>query len=251
MDKNKSAVDEFLGDLKENDTFKQDDVFKEEVIEPKVEEKEEVLPFHKDPKIQKFIEKELDKRLKDYVVTEDKPQTQGAEDEFKDVIDSLTTAIGNDTPEKVSALNAFKNALIGLDKRATEKAINHLDEIQQRESEADKEAEEELENAFDNIEETFDVDLTSNNPIAKKTRQEFVSFVEKIAPKDKNGEIIDYPDMTSAWETFSEIQKSKGTSTRAKDLASRGMARSAETTVKEVPKAGWDAADAYIESLGK
>ena len=186
------------------------------------------MPFNKDPKVQKFIEKEISRRLADF---RPEPQsTQTEEDSFKDVIDSFTTVIGNDTPEKVSALNALKKSLSSLDQRASQKAIEQLESIRNEEVEADREAEDELENAFDNIEETFDVDITSNNPIAKKTRQEFVSFVEKIAPKDRNGDIVDYPDMNSAWETFSDIKKSTAQPNRAKDLASRGMRNSAETT---------------------
>jgi hypothetical protein len=238
MDKNKSAVENFLGDLQgENKTFEdtpenpfdQLDNQTENTVENQVEEKEEKpLPFNKDPKIQKFIEKEISKRLSEYEVKE-APKTQGAEDEFKDVMDSLTLAIGNDTTEKVQALNAFKSALVNLDKRASEKAIAHLDEIKQKEIEADRQAEEELENAFENIEETYDVDFSTT--LGKKTRQEFVSFIEKIAPK-RNGEIVDYPDMNSAWETFQEIKKSTPQTNRAKDLASRSMARSSGTEAK-------------------
>lgn len=246
MDKEKSAVEQFLGDLQgENKTFEEnpEDPFNqpEEKGETVIEDKEEKpLPFNKDPKVQKFIEKEVSRKLSEYEVKE-APTTQGAEDEFKDVMDSLTLAIGNDTPEKVQALNAFKSALTNLDKRASEKAIAHLEEIQEREAEADREAEQELETAFENIEETFEVDITSNSPLAKKTRQEFVSFVEKIAPKDRNGEIIDYPDMTSAWETFQDLKKSTGTSNRAKELASRGMARSSGSEpVKDIKGLNFD-----------
>lgn len=251
-----SAVQKFLGEVGtegDKNAFQEnseDPFAKPEVATQEEEVKEEKpLPFNKDPKVMKFIEKELDRRLKDYVVTEEKPKPQG-EEEFKDVMDSLTTAIGNDTPEKVSALNAFQKALTGLDKRASEKAIAHLEEIQQREVRADKEAEQELETAFENIEETFDVDITSNNASAKKTRQDFVAFIEKIAPKDRNGDILDYPDMQSAWETFTEIKKSNPTPNRAKDLASRGMARSAEASVgSPQSRTTWQQADDFISSL--
>lgn len=238
MDKEKSAVENFLGELQgENKTFEETpenpfeqlDNQTENTVENQVEEKEEKpLPFNKDPKVQKFIEKEISKRLSEYEVKE-APKTQGAEDEFKDVIESLTVIIGNDTTEKVQAINAFKNALVNVDKRATEKAISHLEEIRQRETEADKQAQEELENAFENIEETYDVDFSTT--LGKKTRQEFVSFIEKIAPK-KDGEIVEYPDMNSAWETFQELKKSNPQTNRAKDLASRSMARSSGTEAK-------------------
>jgi len=246
MDKDKSAVESFLGELEgENKPFEpQGDPFNKPEGEEIEEKEEKPLPFNKDPKIQKFIAKEIAKGLEKYEVKE-APQTQGAEDEFKDVMDSLTVAIGNDTAEKVQALNAFKSALTSLDKRASEKAIAHLDEIKQREIEADREAEQELENAFETIEETYDVDFST--AIGKKTRQEFVSFVEKIAPK-RNGQIIDYPDMNSAWETFQDLKKSNPQPNRAKDLASRGMARSSGTEqVKDLKGLNFDN---ILEHLG-
>jgi hypothetical protein len=185
-------------------------------------------------------------------VVEEKPQSQNTEDEFKDVMDSLTLAIGNDTAEKVSALNAFKSALTGLDKRASEKAIAHLEEIKHRETEADKQAEEELNTAFENIEETYDVNFST--ALGKKTRQEFATFIGRIAPKDREGNIEKYPDMNSAWETFSELKKSTATPSRAKELASRSMARSAETgagIVRTPNQSAFQASDNFIESLGK
>jgi len=256
MDK-KTELEEFMSGLSGSEQTdpldtKQEDPFekKEEVVEEEKEEKP--LPFNKDPKIQKFIEKEISKRLENF--KPEAPSQEKEENEFRDVIDSFTAIIGNDTPEKKNALQALERSLNNLDERASRKAIQSLENIQQQEVQADQEAEEELETAFDNIENTFDVDITSNNPIAKKTRQEFVSFVERIAPKDRYGDIVDYPDMTSAWETFSEMKKSTANPSRAKELASRSMARSVETTAAPVIKRGgtsFSNSDNFIESLAK
>lgn len=233
-DKEISAVKQFLGEVGEDkDPLAQnlEDPFNQvtpEVKEEVVEEKEEKpLPFNKDPKIQKFIEKEISKRLADF-----KPEVRETETPVDTRMDDvLTRIIGNDTPEKVQGIKDMKELLTGLTGKAKAEAIAELEARQNEEAEADREAEVELETAFENIEEAFDVDITSNSPLAKKTRQEFVSFVEKIAPKDRNGDIVDYPDMTSAWETFSEIKKSTATPSRAKELAARSMARSSETPV--------------------
>ena len=250
MDKDKTELDEFLGDLSNtsSEELKPQDPF-EQKTEEEEEQEEKPLPFNRDPKVQKFIEKEISRRLDGF--QREQPQTtQTEEDSFKDVIDSFTTVIGNDTPEKVSALNALKRSLNSLDERASQKAIEQLEAIRNEEVEADIEAEDELENAFDNIEETFDVDITSNNAIARRTRQEFVSFVEKIAPKDRNGDIVDYPDMVQAFETFSEIKRSTQQPNRAKDLASRGMRNSAETTSGEIKgRSTFAEAEKYIEGL--
>lgn len=258
-DKEKSVVADFLGEFgnkgESKDPFNdapKDPFAKEEVIETPVEvaKEEKPLPFNKDPKIQKFIAKEIAKGLADFK-PEVRETTQAPDTRVDDV---LTRLIGNDTPEKVSMIKEFKEILSAGTQKAKAEAIAELESRQNAEVEADREAEQQLESAFENIEENFDVDITSNNPLAKKTRQEFVSFIEKIAPKDRNGDIVDYPDMNSAWETFSEMKKSTATPSRAKELASRSMARSAETGSQQaipVNKHSFERTDNFIESLSK
>ncbi len=244
MDKETSVVEDFLNlDKEETNPFKDT----EEIIEQKEPEKEEEIPFHQNPKVLKFIDKQVSKRLAEFKPVE---TTNDKEDNsFKDVLESFTAIIGNDTPEKVNALNALQKSLVNLDERASQKAIDKLESIREQEVQQDLQAEQELNDAFDTIEDTYKVDITSNTSTARKTRQEFVSFVEKIAPKDRHGDVIDYPDMQSAWETFSEMKKSTQQPSRAKELASRSMTHSVESGTQPQSRANWDAADAFIESL--
>lgn len=259
MAKDKSELDEFMGELAGNsnadplekqneDPFnhleEQEEVKEEEVVDDKP------LPFNKDPKIQKFIEKEISKRLENFKPepTRGEPQASVEDDDY------YVRLIGNDTPEKVAMIREYKAREERLLEQAEERALNRLSAREQEVIKADQEAEEELENAFDNIEQNFDVDITSNSPIAKKTRQEFVAYVERIAPKDQNGDIKDYPDMNAAWEDFSERKKLTQAPNRAKELASRSMKRSAETSSEPVLKRGrtpFSNSDDFIESLSK
>lgn len=249
MDKDnavKSFLDEFDGKKEANpfednlkDPFAEAEV-PEEVV---VEEEEKPLPFNKDPKVQKFIEKEISKRMADFKPEVREVQVEKGEDK---VTDMLTRLIGNNTPEKVAMVKEFKDVLGNLKGEARAEALQEIEARSHAETQADLAAQEELETAFENIEENYDVDISSNSPLAKKTRQEFVSFVERIAPKDRNGDVIDYPDMNSAWETFSEMRKTSQPS-RAKELASRGMARSSESTVAAPAKRlSWDSFDDVI-----
>lgn len=260
-DKEKNAVADFLGEFgnkgESKDPFKENqaDPFASpvEVPEAKVEEgkEEKPLPFHKDPKVQKYIEKEISERLANFKpepAKEAQPQADTRMDEV------LTRIIGNDTPEKIQGIKDMKDLLTGLTGKAKAEAIAELEARQNEALEADREAERELENAFDNIEESYDVDLTSRNPLAVKLRQEFVSYVERIAPKDRNGDIKDYPDMNAAWEDFSERRKLTAQPNRAKELASRSMARSAEAgsgTTIPVNKHAFQRSDEFLESLSK
>jgi hypothetical protein len=66
-----------------------------------------------------------------------------------------------------------------------------------------------------------------SNPRAEKLRSEFVDFIARISPKDENGDITAYPDIQEAWSLFSSTRK-PADSNRAKDIASRSMARSSD-----------------------
>lgn len=222
---------------------------KEETSETAREEKS--LPFNQDPKVQKYLNKELNK-LRDELTQQIQPPKAEVpkNEDTASVVDAFSAIIGNDTPEKVAALRALEKALDNADQRASTKAVEHLDSLRQQEALAERQAEAELAEAFDSIEDTFGVDLMSDTATARKTRAEFVTYVERIAPKDRNGNIADYPDMTAAWETFAEIRKGQQQPSRAKDLASRGVSRSSDAQVTGPQKrVTFDDAEAYIESL--
>lgn len=255
MDKNnESAVNKFLDEIEikeDKNPFEPnlEDSFNKEVKEVKEEEKKEEkpLPFNKDPKIQKYIQKEISKHLDELKDNREEQPIQKREQED----DYYTRLIGNDTPEKVAMIKEALAREERMLQTAEERAFNRLSQKEQEAIKADAEAMNELETAFENIEESYGIDITSKTQNATKIRQEFISFVEKIAPKDSRGDIVDYPDMQSAWETFSEIKKATQQPSRNKELASRSMNRSTEVSIQPQERVGWNTADAFIESLGK
>ena len=151
MEKEQSAVSDFLKDIDNSESpFKEEESnpFENQEIETKKEvgqEEEKPLPFYKDPKVQKYIQKQIEKRMPK---EEPREVTRETEDEFASVVDSFTAIIGNDTPEKVNALNSLQRALGNLDQRAANKATDALEAISQREAEADREEEADLEQAL-------------------------------------------------------------------------------------------------------
>lgn len=254
MNNGKSVFDNFMGDVNDNG-FAQpsnemftnpsaDEAPEVNTDDGTVEPQEEKIPFHKDPKVQRFIEKEINKRL---AGLEQKPEPKENDtSDYDSVVESFTEIIGNDTPEKVTALNGLKKALESLDEKAVRRAEARIQEIRQREKDEEVEAENELLEGFESIEETFNVDLTS--PRAEKVRSEFASFIEKIAPKDKDGNIIAYPDMTSAWETFDSMKKT--VPSKAKVIASRSMVRSKEVAhTTPDRRIDFNVVDEYLDSL--
>ncbi len=253
-----SAVEDFLGSLnkQDKDPFKSSDPFaqiNEEEVKPEVAEEivedEKPLPFHKDPKVQRFIDKEISKRM-----SEVKPQTevQRFKDDTQDEITAvLERVIGNDTPEKIQAVKDMRRVMGNLEERGAERAMEQLRQQAAQQEQEDKKAQDELDSSFEEIEDSFGVDLSSNSAQARKTRSEFVDYIRKIAPKNEEGEVIAFPDLTAAFEEFQERSKRVSPqASRAKQLAARSMSTSTDAT--QAPKAtgnSWKDVDKYINNL--
>lgn len=255
MPQEKNAVAEFLKDEnKEKSQFAPEKtIFSEEPIE-EPEEKEEVvgeekpLPFHKDPKIQRYISKEIEKRVKDLPApTAEREFRSETEDEGTALLERI---IGNDTPEKQSAVRDFRKYLGSLEEKGAQKALQEFQKQADEQVQEDRQAQRQLDDSFEEIEELYDIDLTSNAPAARKTRSEFVDYIRKIAPKNEDGEVIAYPDMNSAFEEFQERSKRAPSNTKAKELASRGMSRSGDASqVQATGPKNWNAVEKLFNKL--
>lgn len=238
MDKNKSAIDSFLGKFgneKEiEDPFEKDgepDPFAAEPTEETeevVEKKEKPPKFNEDPKVQKYVSKEIAKAIDAY--REGLPKEQKADVRDEDttsVVDAFSAIIGNDTPEKIAALKALEKALSNVDQRAAQKSIERLEQLQQQATLEDQQAQQELEDGFDAVEEHYDMTFT------KAKRAAFAAYCERIAPKDAQGNVRDYPDFINAYEDFAERERRTQPADRSKQIASRSMARNTEVTEPE------------------
>ena len=114
-------------------------------------------------------------------------------------------------------------------------------------TQADTKAQEELETYFEEIEEEYNVDLSSNSAASKALRSQFIEYVRKIAPKDENGEVAAFPDLVASFEEFQE--KNKRPASRAKELASRGMTRSGDASGQTVSGKSWRDVERYFDKL--
>lgn len=251
MPNENNAIADFLNDVSEPQ-----DIFVEAKsdVQEEVENKEDKsVPFHRDPKVQRYVEKQIEKALKNVAPLERTSITEVVPSDVKDVIGAFTAIIGNDTPDKVKALEALEKTLNGADERASSKAIERFKQEQTaaltRKSVEEKAAQDELDTYFDDIEETYDVDLSSNAASAKKLRSEFIEYVRKIAPKDEKGEVKAFPDLLSAFEIFQEQGKKTVQPTRAKELASRGMTRSGDTSGNAPRGYSWKDVDKFFDTL--
>lgn len=259
----KNEVDDFLDGLDgegSNNPFETEskDPFTNEDRDTAEETKddettEKTLPFHKDPKVQRYIQKEVARATRDIPQARESNETErftketaSASDSLKDV---LSEVIGNDTPEKRSAVDRLHKEMVSLEDKGARKALEEINQRSQRETEEEQEAQEELTQAFDDIEDTFNVDITSNSQAARKTRNDFIDFVKEVAPKDEDGQVTAYPDFQRTFALFKEINRPQSNS-RAKELANRSMSRSADASSAPAMKDNsWKAVDKLLGKL--
>lgn len=221
----------------------------EQTDETKVDEETKEVPFHKNPKLTKFIEREVNKRLQDY-----KPETpvqpaplKTTDDNEDPLTEVLTRIIGNDTPEKLSAIKDFNKALSGRDEKVKQEALQELYAKESESRQAEIDAQNEVSSALDDIEDEFNVDITSKTPQATKLRSDLLSFIERISPKDKEGNITSYADFKESFKTFKEINKPTPND-RAKTLADRSISNTASVTTKQTVDS-FDEFEKWKESL--
>lgn len=271
MNKNPNAVDDFLnfahGDedggnenpiKSHNDKpFAEVDIIPEggkeddgtKVPGPKEKEGEgdEPASFHNNPKVKRYIEKEV-RRLTQHLTPKEAETVREQVNKGPDPLGALKALIGDDTPEKVNTLNQFSEWMNNV-QRDARAGIERIES----ERKAEQEAQEMLDRGFDSIEDSFDVDLTSNDPTARKTRGEFIDFITKVAPKNQFGEIVAYPDFVETYTLFQELKsKPSSTNARAKDLASRSMARSGDASRPQMPAdTSWRGVEKFFSSLKK
>ncbi len=239
-----SAVEDFLNESK----LEQSDVTlvpeeKEVVVE---EDEQKPVDFHKDPRVQRFIEKQVDKRLKDF-----KPEVirEQVKEDRLNLPDSFVRLVGNDTPEKQQVLKDLSSYFGTLKGEARQEFLQEMQEQQQAEVQRDNEVLQELNEGFEEIEDTHGVDLSSSTPAAQKTRAAFVDYLKKVSHKDTNGEVDQFADIPAAWEEFQA--KQVRSATRAKTLASRSIGSS--QAVSESPQQGrdysWKGVEKFFSTL--
>lgn len=135
-------------------------------------------------------------------------------------------ALYGNTPESQAAWKLNEKLLLNFKESATQDAISKFEAKQDQIRQEQKGFESFIDSELENLEEDFNVDLTSNAPAARKNRREFLELVEKLSPKDSEGTITGYADFASTFEIY---QQNKGkekpieTSDKQKELSARTM----------------------------
>ncbi len=224
-------VNKFLGEFGQNTEGTEQPIVPEVVegeIAPEVipEVQEEKIPFHKikeDPKFQRFLDKEIDRRMKDILpVRQEQPREVVKDDKYLSYAEKI---LGNDSDENKAKSQVLAQIFSEIESKATESSYNRFAEESKQARQAELDAVNELQDGIDRIEENFGIDLSSNSVTSKKMRNDFLDFLGKVSPKNEYGEIKEYADIEAAFETFKEMRKPE-TNTQAKQIASRGIANS-------------------------
>lgn len=162
----------------------------------------------------------------------------------------LARLYGTDDNGKQAA-QLTKELLEGVEKRAEERATKRMEEATARAKAEEKAYSQFLDTKFEEIEDEYDVDITSNSPAARKARTLFVETLQKFSPKDDEGNVKEYADFGSTWEVVQAQladKKSAETSERQKDLASRSMTKSGAAI--DSPKMEDDAMRRQLREMG-
>lgn len=159
-----------------------------------------------------------------------------------DDLDEMVTRIyGTDKPENAAATELLLKSMKGFSDRAKREALEEFrSEQQKRELETQNEVAT-LEGYIEDIEDQYGVDLSSTAS-GREKRAQYVELLEKLSPKDKNGEIIDYANPLETYDLFASRQAPN----RAKELSARAMVRSkqVESSIQE------DATTKFLKEQG-
>lgn len=153
-------------------------------------------------------------------------QRAQAESSPAEYLKAVEKIYGSESPEAVAATELLKTALKGVEERATENAVERIREEQRQEREAVSDEEKNLDVMVEEIEDEIGQDMDA------QTRKGFFALLEKLSPKDRDGNITAYADHHAVWEEYQA--RKKPADTRQKDLAARSMVQAGASPIAGV-----------------
>jgi len=143
-------------------------------------------------------------------------QSQSSRGEQAQFLEVAERIYGTQTPELREATELLKAALSGAKEEAKREALAEWQNLRQSEQQAVSSAEKRIDSMIESIEDERNIDL-SEGP----HRTGFLKLLEKMSPKDSNGNIIEYADHYAVWEVYeSKIKKPVNP---AKEVVARTM----------------------------
>jgi hypothetical protein len=137
--------------------------------------------------------------------------------EEADYLKGIERIYGTDSPEAQMATELLTKAILGARDDAETRAYNRFIESQTSDVRAVQQAESELDEIMDEIQDTYEVALTPSQ------EAKYFELMQKMSPKDRDGNVTGLADPHAVWEIFSERSSRSSDSSRSKQLASRSL----------------------------
>lgn len=243
------AVTEFFNNLPKEDKSEKADIFavpSKEVVAPavKAEDDEEDVEDSLKNRRHRRLEAKLQAEREANIALSERVKVLSEVDKFaKD-----TPEVDPDIAKMFDASDVGKENALRLSRKlneiqekAEERAIARIAQEKDKESEELTEAGNFIDSQLETLEDQYKVTFYGSKK-ADDLRSEFLQFVEDMSPKDRDGNLKDYADFETSFETFIELKtKDKPDNSRSREIASRSMQRSQNSqTVPKARTAGWD-----------
>jgi hypothetical protein len=227
------AIQDFLNDIPQNnvpDFFQVPEKEVETDDEDDLANVPESLKNRRHHRLERMLSEEKEARIRAEAKAEAISDARKMSQE-SGVDEELVRLYGADNKEAIQLHQALLDRTLS---KAEDNAVARMRAEQEREAEEVKRYENLIDTQFESIEDEYNVDLTSNAPAARRARNDLIEMMNKLSPKDENGNITAYADFGAAWDIL-QSQKEKPDNTRNKDIASRGMTKSgsADNTISE------------------
>jgi hypothetical protein len=219
-----NETQQFLDEFKpqDNDPFS----FLEQPVEKPAEEAKPEEPEKEVPEARNRRERRLMEKLQSEreaaialaakldVITQSQSTRKSEEAEFLTVAERI---YGTQTPELREATELLKTALMGVKDEAKREALAEYQRLRQEEQQSVSKAEKRIDSMLEELEDEHNVELSDAH------QAEFLKLMERMSPKDKEGNIIEYADHHAVWDIYQEKLKAARPASPAKDLAARAV----------------------------
>lgn len=164
-------------------------------------------------------------------------------EETADYLKTVERIYGTESPEAREATELLKASLQSLKEEARREAIEAIREERQVETRAVAEAEQTLDEMVEELEDEFGVDIEGS----KTHLAGFLNLLERMSPKDREGNIIQYADHYAVWEEYQDRLSRAAAANPAKGLAARSMTHSGSQVESSLTT---DATERYLREHG-
>lgn len=144
-------------------------------------------------------------------------------------IDPRLTKVFGDNDVGKEIARSFSEILNDTKEEARERALQEFEERQVQGIQEQRQYESFIDDQLESLEETHNIDLTSDAPKARKARREFLEMVQNLSPKDEDGTITGYADFGATFDQYQRVAaQDKPDASRQKEIAAKSMQRSAQ-----------------------